>query len=201
MVPTLERLRFLVPRSLAVDAKSIWIALREGNSIWRIDRGAGTIHHVAGSGRKGYSGDGGDPLEATFNGPKGLVIDDQKRLLVVDTENHAVRRIDLSRRVVETVLGGTAAEREHNFRLKRPHGISFSAGTRLSGGGFRKPPCAAGKMTAGEQLPNELVYLRVLNVLQLDLRLGELFFELIDPCWVTAVRVTFRSFNAVRPSR
>ena len=112
------------PRSLAVDSDSIWIALREGNSIWRIDRATNRLHHVAGTGKKGYSGDGGDPLEATFRGPKGLVIDDQQRVLVVDTENHAVRRIDLKRNTVETVLGGSAAK--SSFPLKRPHGISFS---------------------------------------------------------------------------
>jgi len=112
------------PRSLAVDSDSIWIALREGNSIWRIDRTTNRLHHVAGTGKKGYSGDGGPPLEVTFNGPKGLVIDDQKRILVVDTENHAVRRIDLARNVVETVLGGKLAKQ--SFELKRPHGISFS---------------------------------------------------------------------------
>jgi len=113
------------PRSLAVDSESIWIALREGNSIWRIDRATHKLHHVAGTGKKGYSGDGGAPLEATFNGPKGLVIDDMGRLLVVDTENHAVRRIDLTKGVVETVLGGTVSN--SSFTLKRPHGISFSS--------------------------------------------------------------------------
>lgn len=112
------------PRSLAVDASSIWIALREGNSIWRIDRGANTIHHVAGSGVKGYEGDGGAPLNATSNGPKGLVLDGQGRILVVDTENHAVRRIDLSARSVETVMGESSAI--HPIKLKRPHGIAFS---------------------------------------------------------------------------
>ena len=112
------------PRSLAVDANSIWIALREGNSIWRIDRTTNKLHHIAGTGEKGYSGDGGKPLQATFNGPKGLVIDDHRRLLVVDTENQAVRRVDLAKGTVETVLGGTAAE--NSFHLKRPHGISFT---------------------------------------------------------------------------
>jgi DNA-binding beta-propeller fold protein YncE len=112
------------PRSLAVDSDSIWIALREGNSIWRIDRDTGKLQHIAGTGKKGYRGDGGPPLEATFHGPKGLVIDDQKRLLVVDTENHAVRRIDLVRNNVQTVLGGSAAAR--SFSLRRPHGIAFA---------------------------------------------------------------------------
>ncbi len=113
------------PRSLAVDSESIWIALREGNSIWRIDRASGTMEHIAGTGKKGYSGDGGAPLLATFNGPKGLVLDDQGRLLVVDTENHAIRRIDLKAGIVSTVLGGKVAD--STAHLKRPHGISFQA--------------------------------------------------------------------------
>jgi sugar lactone lactonase YvrE len=113
------------PRSLAVDGESIWIALREGNSIWRIDRATNRIHHVAGTGKKGYSGDGGPAREATFSGPKGLVMDGQRRLLVVDTENHALRRIDLERDLIETVLGGSAAEQ--TLELKRPHGIDYAA--------------------------------------------------------------------------
>ncbi len=111
------------PRSLAVDQDSIWIAMREGNSIWRIDRKTNKIHHVAGTGRKGYTGDGGPPLQATFKGPKGLVLDAQGRILVVDTENHAVRRIDLSLNRIDTILGGHSSS--DTFPLKRPHGIAY----------------------------------------------------------------------------
>ena len=111
------------PRSLAMDKNFIWIALREGNSIWRINRRTKTIHHVAGTGKKGYTGDGGPPREASFKGPKGLVLDDLGRILVVDTENHAVRRIDLSKNRIDTVLGGNKAN--ETFPLKRPHGIAF----------------------------------------------------------------------------
>ena len=113
----------LGPRSLAVDDDSIWIALREGNSIWRIDRKTNTIHHIAGTGAKGYSGDDGPALKATFKGPKGLALTNNRQLLVVDTENQAVRRIDLESRVVKTILGGSEAD--STFPLKRPHGISF----------------------------------------------------------------------------
>ncbi|MDA8968291.1 hypothetical protein N9F62_00560 [bacterium] len=114
------------PRSLAVDTESIWIAMREGNSIWRIDRKTKKIHHVAGSGIKGYTGDGGPPRLATFKGPKGLVLDHRGRILVVDTENHAVRRIDLSLNRVDTVLGGTTSD--DTFPLRRPHGIAYKKG-------------------------------------------------------------------------
>ncbi|MGB7327098.1 MAG: hypothetical protein WBD31_19635 [Rubripirellula sp.] len=112
------------PRSLAVDESSIWIALREGNSVWRIDRSAGTIHHVAGTGKKGYSGDGGLAKDATFSGPKGLAIDGVGRLLVVDTENHVIRRIDLVSGKIETVMGGNDVSA--SGKLKRPHGINVT---------------------------------------------------------------------------
>ncbi len=117
------------PRSLAVDETSIWIALREGNSIWRIGREDGTLHRVAGTGAKGYSGDGGPPLDATFNGPKGLTIDGQGRLLVVDTENDVVRRIDVERGSIETVLGGESGG--GRWSMKRPHGIAPLGGSRF----------------------------------------------------------------------
>lgn len=110
------------PRSLAVDAKNIWIALREGNSIWRIDRTTDKLHRVAGTGKKGYTGDGGDPMNATFSGPKGLAIDGEGRVLVVDTENHCIRRIDTERNTIETVVGGTKAA--ETTAMKRPHGIA-----------------------------------------------------------------------------
>lgn len=117
------------PRSLAVDSDWIWLALREGNSIWRIDRKEGTIHRVAGTGQKGYTGDGGSPLTATFNGPKGLAIDSRGRVLVVDTENQVVRRIDVERDLIETVVGGKAALPA--WQLQRPHGIAPLAGSQF----------------------------------------------------------------------
>lgn len=107
------------PRSLAVDADSIWLVLREGNSVWRIDRKTKTIHRVAGTGAKGHTGDGGDPLKATFRGPKGIAIDSLGRVLIVDTENHVVRRIDLKANTIETVSG-----LDRSKPMKRPHGIA-----------------------------------------------------------------------------
>ena len=45
--------------------------------------------------------------------------------LVVDTENHAVRRIDLESNKITTVLGGRQAD--STKPLKRPHGIAATA--------------------------------------------------------------------------
>ncbi|QEF97333.1 Virginiamycin B lyase [Stieleria maiorica] len=104
------------PRSLAIDEQAIWLVLREGNSVWRIDRKTNRINRVAGTGQKGHDGDGGDPLSATFRGPKGIAVDSTGNLLVVDTENHAMRYVDLGRNVIETM--------QIPFPMKRPHGTA-----------------------------------------------------------------------------
>jgi len=44
---------------------------------------------------QGYSGDGGPALNAKLGGPKGLAHDGGSNLYLADTENHAIRRIDL----------------------------------------------------------------------------------------------------------
>ena len=56
-----------------------------------------TLHHVAGTGETGYSGDGGPARLATLGGPKGLALARDGSLYVADTENHVIRRIDLKR--------------------------------------------------------------------------------------------------------
>lgn len=62
----------------------------------------GQVTDVIGSGRKGLR-DGGFG-EAQFNDPQGMALQGDA-LYVADTKNHAVRRVDLARRAVETVAG------------------------------------------------------------------------------------------------
>ena len=108
-----------------------YICEREGNGVRKVDAG-GTMSTFAGTGERGYSGDGGSALAATWGAPKALRCDRQGHLLVVDTENHAIRRIDAVTGVVTTVAGGqhgghgdggpaTAAG------LDRPHGCCVDA--------------------------------------------------------------------------
>ena len=117
------------PRAMALDpAGNLYLALREGNAIYRIDLERETIHHVAGTGEQGYTGDGGPAREATLAGPKGLAYAPGGALYVADTENHVIRRIDLATGVITTALGtgqrGDGPEPEpRRCRLNRPHGI------------------------------------------------------------------------------
>ena len=120
------------PRTLVVDRDgTIYLALREGNTIYRIDRKAGTLHHIAGTGEQGYSGDGGPARLARLGGPKGLAISG-RRLYIADTENHAIRAIDLDRGTIATVLGtgvrGDGPESDPlQCKLARPHGLYAAA--------------------------------------------------------------------------
>jgi streptogramin lyase len=123
----------LGPRALYVDGDNLWIALREGHSIWRMDIKRGTLHHIAGTGDAGYSGDGGPAKAAKFNGPKGIAAGADDSLFVADTENHAIRRIDVRSGTISTVAlrpSNDADERraQMNPILNRPHGICVGPG-------------------------------------------------------------------------
>src|SRR5262249_36337022 len=120
------------PRTLALAANGdLYLALREGNAIYRIDARTQTLHHIAGTGEFGYSGDGGPAAAARLGGPKGLAFDGEGALYVADTENHAIRRIDLNTLRISTVLGtgqrGDGPEPDPlTCRLSRPHGVLFA---------------------------------------------------------------------------
>jgi DNA-binding beta-propeller fold protein YncE len=105
----------LGPRALCIDNDTLWIALREGHSVWRMDLNDGVLHHVAGTGELGHSGDGGPAKQASFNGPKGIAVDRHGNPVVVDSQNNAIRRIDIRSGTVSTVAPG--------LPLNQPHGI------------------------------------------------------------------------------
>jgi hypothetical protein len=96
-----------------------------------MDLADGVLHHVAGTGKAGFSGDGGPAAHATFNGPKGIALGPGDVLAVADTENHAIRTIDLSSGTLTTIAGsgpdGDGGDGEGgpaaNAKLNRPHGI------------------------------------------------------------------------------
>jgi DNA-binding beta-propeller fold protein YncE len=116
------------PRTMVFDPNGeLYLALREGNTIYRIDRKAQTLHHIAGTGTQGHTGDGGPARAATLAGPKGLAYG-RGILYVADTESHVIRAIDLKRGTIDTVLGtGTRGDGPEpdprRCALARPHGL------------------------------------------------------------------------------
>src|SRR5205085_1896668 len=64
----------------------------------------GIITTVAGTGKPGFSGDGGLAIQAQLNRPDGLAFDTEGNLFVADTLNHRVRKID-PKGTISTVVG------------------------------------------------------------------------------------------------
>jgi sugar lactone lactonase YvrE len=108
------------PRTIAIaPSGDLYVALREGNAIYRVDVQTHALNHIAGTGEQGHSGDGGPAQKAKLAGPKGLDLGPPGILYLADTESHSIRAIDLKTGIISTVLDN----------LKRPHGVYFDAGT------------------------------------------------------------------------
>ncbi len=118
------------PRAVDVGVDgTIYVLERNGNTLRTIDR-EGIIRTIAGTGERGYSGDGGLGINATFDGPKELQLT-ATGAFIVDTENQVIRRFDLETGIITTVAGngnrgpsgdgGPALQAE----LDRPHGVAL----------------------------------------------------------------------------
>ena len=91
------------PGKVLADAASgrLFIADSNHNRILVTSLG-GAVQLVIGSGEEGLAD--GSFASATFNHPQGMALAGDT-LYVADTENHALRRVDLSARRVETIAG------------------------------------------------------------------------------------------------
>lgn len=117
------------PRAVAADAKGNIYILERGGHALRVVSPDGKIKTVAGTGKAGKGGDGGPALKAAMSGPKFLWCDTDGSVLIVDTENHQIRRYVPGKEVMELVAGtgkkgadgidGDALKVE----LARPHGV------------------------------------------------------------------------------
>jgi sugar lactone lactonase YvrE len=104
--------------------------------IRRVDRSTGRNHAVAGSGIRGYRGDGGPATEARITQPVALAFGPDGALYFTDTGNHVVRRVDRSG-IISTVAGtgergvspdGTLAR---DARLAGPRGVAVDEKGRV----------------------------------------------------------------------
>jgi sugar lactone lactonase YvrE len=99
------------PRGAALDiAGNLYIADTENHRVRRVDAKTGIIMTVAGSGPAtpepgGFSGDNGPGFAARLNSPYAVAVDRAGNLLIADSGNGRVRKLD-SNGILTTIVGG-----------------------------------------------------------------------------------------------
>ncbi|MEP7272449.1 MAG: hypothetical protein ABI882_13180 [Acidobacteriota bacterium] len=117
------------PNGLALNANGeLYISDIGSHAVFKVGR-QGRLTLIAGTGEAGYGGDGGHALKAQLQSPHDLTFDAEGRLLIADTYNHRIRRIDLSG-IMTTVAGnGTAPNTSYSSvapkdTLNNPQGVA-----------------------------------------------------------------------------
>src|SRR5262245_27630221 len=97
----------------------------------------GTISTVAGTGERGWSGDGGPALQAKLNEPYEVRFDAAGNIYWVERMSHTVRRLDAKSGKISTVAGsGVAGFGGYGgpataAKLSQPHSIAFDKAGEL----------------------------------------------------------------------
>lgn len=90
---------------IAVDQNSnVYVSDSSFRRIRRIDARTGIITTIAGDGGADFNGDNRPATSASIS-PQGIAIDNAGNLLIADTANHRVRRVNLTTGIITTVAG------------------------------------------------------------------------------------------------
>lgn len=101
----LANIDLLVDGGVIIDRLSNIFFIDQSNQrIRRIDARTGMINTVAGNGQRGFSGDGGIATQASLNSPKAIAFDTLGNLLIADTFNNRIRRVEQNG-IIRTVAG------------------------------------------------------------------------------------------------
>ncbi len=96
----------LSPEALARDTDgTLYIADALNHRVRRIDARTGIITTVAGTGVEGLAGDGGPAVVAQLSNPTDVALDSSGNLLIADSSNHRVRRVDRLTGTITTIAG------------------------------------------------------------------------------------------------
>src|SRR5215469_9383212 len=99
--------------------------------VMRFDFGTKTVSVIAGTGKAGYSGDGGPAVSAQLNAPHEVRFDSKENIYVAERDNHVVRYIDMRSKTISTAAGtgmrGYSGDGgpANKAQLAQPHSIAL----------------------------------------------------------------------------
>jgi sugar lactone lactonase YvrE len=154
---------------VAVDeSNNIYIADTGNNRIREVIASTGVIFTVAGTGKRGFSGDGGAATSAELDAPMSVAVDDSGNIYIADTGNNLIRKVTASTGIISTAAGGlnmpfaVAVDRSDNiyiadtgnFRIRKVTAFTSVAST-VAGNGSTGSLCNKGgeATTIGLGLP------------------------------------------------
>ncbi len=99
--------QFSSPVGVAVDAAgNVYIADSFGNKIRRV-RSSGVIDTFAGTGTRGFTGDGGPATAAQLSNSSAVAVDSASNVYIADTGNNRIRKVTPSGMISTAVGNGT----------------------------------------------------------------------------------------------
>ncbi|MCG6918583.1 MAG: hypothetical protein LJE89_13700 [Deltaproteobacteria bacterium] len=124
------------PYSVAVDGLgNIYIADSKNHCIRMVDVTSEIIQKVAGTcGSSGYSGDDGLATDAQFDEPSGVYVDGANNIFIADTNNHVIRKVEGTTKILTTVAGDKDATAlgdggpATDAKLSKPIGVFVEPG-------------------------------------------------------------------------
>jgi sugar lactone lactonase YvrE len=97
---------FIAPSGVAIDgAGNVLVADGWGFRVWRVDATTHEAAPVAGTGERGSAGDAGPATEATIGSVYRIVVDRDGGILIADTDNSRIRRVDVETGLISTIAG------------------------------------------------------------------------------------------------
>ncbi len=111
---------FNEPYAVVVDKDdNLFIVDRLNAVVRKVDGKTGIVATVAGTGKKGYSGDGGKATDANLVEPNDCILDGKGGLLIADVGDWRIRRLDLSTGIISTFAGTGRAKIPAKMKIDR----------------------------------------------------------------------------------